>query len=56
MDGAGLVMAGVGLGLVLGANSCYNKAIDIYNSTYDQTSMRLNFFASYNGVGLALNF
>ena len=56
MDGAGLVMAGVGLGLVLGANSCYNKAIDIYNSTYDQTSMRLNFFAGYNGVGLALNF
>lgn len=56
MDGIGLVTGCVGIGLIFGANSCYNKAIDIYNSTYDHAAIQLNFFASNNGVGLALNF
>ncbi|MBQ7697715.1 MAG: hypothetical protein IJT35_03950 [Paludibacteraceae bacterium] len=56
MDGVGIAMIGVGLGVSLGANGCYNKAIDIYNSTYDETAMRLNFIVDHNGVGFALNF
>lgn len=56
MDGIGLVTGCVGIGLIFGANSCYNKAIDIYNSTYDHAAIQLNFFAGNNGVGLALNF
>lgn len=56
MDCAALVPLGVGLGLTLGANSRYNKAIDIYNSKHDQTAMQFNLFASPTEVGIALKF
>ena len=51
-----LVPLGVGLGLALGAGAKYNKAIDIYNSKYDNAAIQLNIFTSPTGVGLALSF
>ena len=51
-----LVPLGIGLGLCLGANSKYNKAIDIYNSKYDKTTMQLQWRVAPNGVGLAIAF
>ena len=56
LNGTGLVATVVGLGVYLGASGCYNKAIDIYNSSYDEAAVRLNFQVGANGVGLALNF
>lgn len=56
LNGAGLVTTVVGLGVYLGASGCLNKAIDIFNSTYDEAAVRLNFHAGANGVGLTLNF
>ena len=56
MDCAGLVPLGVGLGLTLGASSKYNKAIDIYNSKYDQAALQLRWSVTSTGVGLALAF
>lgn len=47
---------GIGLGLTLGASAQYNKAIDLYNSKYDQAAVQLRWSISPNGVGLALAF
>ena len=59
--GIGLVSAGgvcaiVGVGLLIGANAQYNKAIDIYNSKYDQAAVQLQWHVAPTEVGLALVF
>lgn len=51
-----LIPLGVGLGLALGSSSRHNKAIDIYNSKYDNAAIQLNFFTSPTEVGIALSF
>lgn len=51
-----LVPLGIGLGLTLGASSHYNKAIDIYNSKFDQAAVQLRWGVSANGLGLAIAF
>jgi len=51
-----LVPLGIGLGLTLGASAHYNKAIDIYNSKYDQAAVQLRWSVSPNNVGLAIAF
>lgn len=56
MDCCALVPLGIGLGLCFGANSQYNKAIDIYNSKYDQAAVQLQWRFAPNGVGLAIAF
>ena len=56
LSGAGLVVTGVGVILICCAPAKYNKAIDIYNSKYDNTAMQLNFFVAPSEVGIALNF
>lgn len=56
LDCCALVPLGIGLGLCLGADSKYNKAIDIYNSKYDKTTMQLQWRVAPNGVGLAIAF
>ena len=53
---AGGVCAIVGAGLLIGASAQYNKAIDIYNSKYDQAAVQLQWSVGINGVGLALVF
>lgn len=57
----GLVSAGglsacIGVGLIIGANARYNKAIDIYNSKYDHAAAQLQWHVAPNEVGLALVF
>ena len=59
--GIGLVTAGgvcafVGVGLVLGASAKYSKAIDIYNSKYDQAAVQLKWNVTPCNVGIALAF
>lgn len=61
MAGIGLVSAGgvsaiVGVGLLIGAIAKYNKAIDIYNSKYDQAAVQLQWHVAPTEVGLALVF
>ena len=56
MDCVALVPLGIGVGLCLGANAQYNKAIDIYNSKYDHTAVQLKWQVAPNGVGLAIAF
>lgn len=56
MECCALVPLGIGLGLCLGASSNYNKAIDIYNSKYDQAAVQLQWRIAPNGVGLAIAF
>ena len=51
-----LLPLGLGLGFVLGGSAKYNKAIDIYNSRFDDASVRLNFFTTPSEVGIALSF
>lgn len=51
-----LAPLGIGLGLCLGANAQYNKAIDIYNSKYDHAAVQLKWQVAPNGVGLAIAF
>ena len=51
-----LVPLGIGLGLTLGASGHYNKAIDIYNSKFDQAAVQLRWGVSANGLGLAIAF
>jgi len=56
IDCCALLPLGVGLGLCLGANAQYNKAIDIYNSKYDQAAVQLQWHVAPNEVGLAIAF
>lgn len=56
MECCALVPLGVGLGLCLGANAKYNKAIDIYNSKYDQTAVEFRWHVSPTEAGLAIAF
>lgn len=56
MDCCALVPLGIGLGLCLGANAKYNKAIDIYNYKYNRTAVQLQWRVAPNGVGLAIAF
>lgn len=56
MECCALAPLGIGIGLCVGANSKYNKAIDIYNSKYDKTTMQLQWRLTPNGVGLAIAF
>ena len=56
MDCVALVPLGIGVGLCLGANAQYNKAIDIYNSKYDHAAVQLKWQVAPNGVGLAIAF
>ena len=51
-----LVPLGIGLGLTLGASGHHNKAIDIYNSKFDQAAVQLRWGVSANGLGLAIAF
>lgn len=51
-----LVPLSIGLGLALGANTKYNKAIDLYNSTYDQAAIQLNWRIAPKEVGVAFVF
>lgn len=46
----------VGLGLSIGSSHAYTKAIDIYNSKYDQAAVQLKYGVSVNGIGLAIAF
>ena len=56
MDCVALVPLGIGLGLTIGASAQYNKAIDIYNSKYDNAAIHLRWSIATNGIGLALAF
>ncbi len=56
MDCCALVPLGIGIGLCLGANTRYNKAIDIYNSKYDQAAVQLQWRVAPTEVGLAIAF
>lgn len=56
IDCCAIVPLGIGLGLTLGASSQFNKAIDIYNSKYDQAAVQLKWGIAPTGVGLALVF
>ena len=56
MECCALVPLGIGLGLCLGANSNFNKAIDIYNSKYDHAAVQLQWRVAPNEVGLAIAF
>lgn len=56
MECGALVPLGVGLGLCLGANANYNKAIDIHNSKYDRAAIELRWRVSPAEVGLAIAF
>ena len=51
-----LVPLGIGLGLTLGASAHYNKAIDIYNSRYDQAAIELRWRVAPNELGVAVAF
>ena len=53
--GGGVVLSSVGVGLLCGSLSRYDKAIDIYNATID-SRVQLHVFASPTDVGLALRF
>ena len=56
MECIGAVNTCIGLGLVCGGAAQYNKAIDIFNSRYDQAAVQLRWSVAPNGVGLALAF
>ena len=51
-----LVPLGVAVGLALGSSSRQNKAIDIYNSKFDNAAIQLNIYTSPGEVGIALSF
>lgn len=53
---AAIVPLGIGLGLALGSSAGFNKAIDIYNSKYDQAAVQLKWHVAVDGVGLAIAF
>ena len=46
----------IGLGLTIGALTQQTKAIDLYNSKYDQAAVQLRWSVAPNGLGLALAF
>ena len=56
LECAALVPLGIGLGLTLGASSRYDKAIDIYNSRYDNAAIQLKWRIEPGGLGLAIAF
>lgn len=56
MECCALVPLGIGIGLCLGANNKYIKAIDIYNSKYDKMAMQLQWRVAPTEVGLAIAF
>lgn len=56
LDCAALVSEGIAIGLLFGAKSRYNRAIDIYNSKYDNTAITLRWGITPNGIGLAFAF
>lgn len=61
MAGSGLVVSGgvcaiVGIGLLAGASSHYNKAIDLYNSKYDKVTVQFKWRLDPNAINLAIVF
>lgn len=56
MECVALVPLGIGIGLSIGSNHACTKAIDIYNSKYDQAAVQLKYGISANGIGLAISF
>lgn len=56
LDCATIVSEGIAIGLLCGGMSRYNKAIDIYNSKYDDTAVQLRWGIAPNGIGLAFAF
>jgi len=56
LESAALIPLGIGLGLTLGSSAYFNKAIDIYNSKYDNVAVQLRWGVTANGVGLAIAF
>ena len=56
MECVALVPLGIGIGLSIGSNHACTKAIDIYNSKYDQAAVQLKYGISANGIGLAIAF
>lgn len=51
-----IVPLGVGLGLALGASPHYTKAINIYNSKYDNAAIQFKWHVAPNQFGLAIAF
>lgn len=51
-----LVSTGIGLGMAISSIAKYNKAIDLYNSRYDQKAVQLRWSIAPNQLGLALAF
>lgn len=51
-----LVPLGIGLGLTLGSTARYNKAINIYNSTFDHAAMQLKWHIAPTELGFAFVF
>ncbi len=56
MECCAIVPLGIGLGFTLGASAQYNKAIDLYNSKFDQAAVELRWCVSPAEVGLAIAF
>ena len=56
LDCATIVSEGIAIGLLCGGKARYNKAIDIYNSKYDDTAVQLRWGIAPNGIGLAFAF
>ena len=51
-----IVPIGIGIGLLAGSYANCNKAINIYNSKYDQVAVQLKWQVALDGVGLAIAF
>lgn len=56
MECSALVPLGIGLGLTLGASSRYNKAINLYNSKYDQAAVQFKWRVAPTEIGFAFAF
>ncbi len=56
MEGSAIVPLCISLGLALGASAQYNKAIDIYNSEYNQAAVQFKWHVAPSEVGLAIAF
>lgn len=53
---ASIVPLGIGLGITIGGSVKCNKAIDLYNSKYDQAAVQFKWHVAPNGLGLAVAF
>lgn len=56
LDCATIVSEAIAIGLICGGMSRFNKAINIYNSKYDDTAVQLRWGITPNGIGLAFAF